>query len=241
MFHPRLVVPRDLCLALAASVSEFRQHSYIRRRGRLTKAQARALDEHTPSHAATLQEISQLAASKPVGIEIGFGMGHALLRWAASEPSWELLGVELYQPGIGALSDGLQREGLTNVRVLEYPAQEVIAALPAVSVDEVRIFFPDPWPKKRHHKRRLIQPDFLVALAQVMKPAGRVRLATDWLPYAQWIRECFAACTEFSCCADHIRKAGSASAEETLRGITNFERRGERLGHDITDFEYQRR
>lgn len=224
-----------------SDASHYRSHSYIRRRGRLTKAQARALDEYTSSYAAQPEQILNLAGSHPLGIEIGFGMGHALLRWAMDAPRCRLFGIELYQPGIGALTDGLHREGISHVHVLEYPAQEVFAALPDACVDEVRIFFPDPWPKKRHHKRRLIQPDFVEALARVVKPSGLVRIATDWVNYAEWIRECFAACDEFTVQVDNVRTAETESAEERLRGVTNFERRGERLGHDITDFEYQRR
>ena len=221
-------------------MSEFRQHSYIRRHGRLTKAQARALDDYVPDYAIAPEQILETAAGRPVGIEVGFGMGHALLRWAADAAQWQLFGIDLYQPGIGALTDGLRRENLTNVRVLEYPAQEVFAALPDACVDEVRIFFPDPWPKKRHHKRRLIQPDFVVQLARTVKPAGVVRIATDWVPYAEWIRECFTESSQFATRMDRVRSASSDSSAEDVRGLTNFERRGERLGHDIADFEYVR-
>jgi len=221
-------------------MTEFRQHSYIRRRGRLTKAQARALNEYVPSYRIAAEDIVTAADEKPLGLEIGFGMGHALLRWAADAPDWLLLGVELYQPGIGALTDGLRREGLDNVRVVECPAQEVLVCLPDQSVDEIRIFFPDPWPKKRHHKRRLIQAPFVADMARVMKPAGSVRLATDWAPYAAWIREVFADCTAFRRVVDGQRTAAQESNFSELRGQTNFERRGERLGHDITDFEYRR-
>lgn len=220
--------------------NDYRSHSYIRRRGRLTKAQARALDEYTHSYAATPEAVAGLAGLEPLGIEIGSGMGHALLRWAADAPSWQLFGIELYEPGIGALTDGLRREEISNVHVLQYPAQEVFATLPDACVDEVRIFFPDPWPKKRHHKRRLIQPEFVQCLARAVKPDRVVRIATDWADYAEWIRECFAACEHFSVQLDQVRAAESASAGETLRGVTNFERRGERLGHDIADFEFLR-
>ena len=98
-------------------MGEFRDHSYIRRRGRLTKAQARALDEYVESYAVAPEQILDVAGSQPIGVEIGFDMGHALLRWAASAPNWQLFGIELYQPGIGALSDGLRRRALTNVHV----------------------------------------------------------------------------------------------------------------------------
>ncbi len=220
--------------------SDYRSHSYIRRRGRLTKAQARALHEYTATYAISPDQVMDMAGDHPVGFEIGFGMGHALLQWAADAPAWHLFGVELYQPGIGALTDGLRREELSNVFVLEYPAQEVCAALPPSCVDEVRIFFPDPWPKKRHLKRRLIQPPFVHELSRVVKPHGVVRIATDWAPYAAWIRECFAARTDFEVQLDQVRAADATPTDAALRGVTNFEKRGERLGHDIADFEYRR-
>ena len=229
-----------LALAGSLTLTEFRKHSYIRRRGRLTKAQARALDEYVPNYAIAPQQILTIAGSQPLGIEIGFGMGHALLHWALEAADWQLFGVELYQPGIGALTDGLRRAELGNVHVLEYPAQEVFASLPQACVDEVRIFFPDPWPKKRHHKRRLIQPEFVDELARAVQPAGLIRIATDWAPYAQWIRECFGSCEHFNVQLDRVRSAASGSLAQGVRGVTNFERRGERLGHNIVDFEYRR-
>jgi len=221
-------------------VSEFREHSYIRRRGRATQAQSRALAVYTARYAVEPEQIGALAGTECLGIEIGFGMGHALLRWATDAPQWRLLGIELYQPGIGALSDGLYRQSLHNVWVLEYPAQVVFAALPDARVDEVRIFFPDPWPKKRHHKRRLIQPDFVQELARTLKSGAVVRLATDWTPYAEWIRECFASCAAFEAVLDAVRGARTAATEASVRDTTNFERRGERLGHDVTDLVYRR-
>ena len=218
----------------------FREHTYIRRRGRMTKAQARAFDGLAGTFEVTPQNVVDVAGGAPLGIEIGFGMGHALLQWADAARDWQLFGIELYQPGIGALMDGLARAELTNVHVLEYPAQEVIAVLPDACIDEVRIFFPDPWPKKRHLKRRLIQPEFLQALARVVKPGAVVRLATDWAPYADWMRECFTGCEHFTTEHDETRTADAPSNDDAVRDTTNFERRGERLGHDITDFVYRR-
>jgi len=228
-------------VALDTPVSEFRNHSYIRRKGRITKAQTKGLTTFATDFAVTPEQVIPAASGCPVGIEVGFGMGHALLRWAHDAPHFQLFGIELYQPGIGALADRLHREGMFNVHILEYPAQEVFAKLPNACVDEVRIFFPDPWPKKRHFKRRLVQPPFVEALADVVKPKGIVRLATDWVPYAAWIRECFGANSSFAPQFDRVRPAQSGSVQENVRGKTNFERRGEKLGHDITDFEYTRR
>ena len=163
--------------------------NYIRRRGRFTKAQAnavQALSDQYRWQAADLQH-------RPLGMEIGFGMGFELIAWAEQQPNWQLLGVELYQPGIGSMLSRLAKNQLSNVRLVDEPAQGILAQLDSDSLAEVRIFFPDPWPKKRHHKRRLIQPEFLQLLQQKLIPAGIVRLATDWAPYAHWMVEHFAA------------------------------------------------
>ena len=222
------------------SPGQFTSHAYIRRRGRMTRAQSRAFDTLTPNYSITADAIVAQADDKPLGIEIGFGMGHALLEWAAAVPDWFLCGIELYQPGVGALTDGLNRQELTNVRVIEQPAQLVLAALTDESVQEVRIFFPDPWPKKRHHKRRLIQPEFVAELARVLAPGGIVRVATDWAPYAEWMRECFATEPRLTVELDHIRGAEDEMITDSGRQTTNFERRGERLGHNIHDLVFNK-
>lgn len=223
---------------------EYPEHSYIRRRGRMTKSQAHGWQELMPDYSCTPSELIARADGKALGVEIGFGMGHALLDWAADAADWHLCGIELYQPGVGALVTGLQREGFTHVSVVEKPAQEVFAELSTKSaeplIDEVRIFFPDPWPKKRHLKRRLIQPEFVLSLAAVVKPDGLVRLATDWTPYAQWMRECFAGSKVFVSEVDHIRQADEQLVPDSARQTTKFERRGEKLGHEIHDLIYRR-
>ncbi len=215
----------------------------------MTKAQAKALEEQIESFQVNPTDIVAQAGGPPLGIEIGFGMGQALVQWAQAAPHWYLVGIELYQPGIGALAHQLNAAALQHVGVVEQPAQAVLAALPNQCIDEVRIFFPDPWPKKRHAKRRLIQPGFVIELARVLKPAGIVHLATDWQPYADWMRECFKTSTEFVLQTDHIRQAGDEPAAVLAHGsdssqagrqITKFEARGERLGHDIHDLIYER-
>ena len=127
-----------------------------------------------------------------MGVEIGFGMGQALLDWAEQAPDMALFGIELYQPGIGALADALCKREIGNVAIVDMPAEDVFVQLSDASVREVRIFFPDPWPKKRHHKRRLIQPGFIAQLERVLEPGGVLRIATDWQPYAEWIEACLA-------------------------------------------------
>ena len=137
----------------------------------------------------------------------------------------------------------LAKNQLSNVRLVDQPAQLILAQVDDDSLAEVRIFFPDPWPKKRHHKRRLIQPEFLRLLQQKLIPAGIVRLATDWAPYAQWMVEHFAANPDFELLQDDIRAATQtppASVADEVRNVTKFEARGERLGHEIRDLQYQR-
>lgn len=213
-------------------------HTYVRRRGRMTRAQARAFDELADGYRVAPKAIVADAGA-PIGIEIGFGMGQAILDWAQAEPSWRLVGIELYQPGIGALCDRLAADEIDNVFVVEQPAQEVIAEIPDATIDEVRVLFPDPWPKKRHLKRRLVQPAFVAELARVLKVGGAARLATDWTPYAEWMRKCFTASPAFSGRLDRTRTADEDTDIED-RSRTKFEARGERLGHEIHDLLYVR-
>jgi tRNA (guanine-N7-)-methyltransferase len=203
----------------------------------MTAGQARALeilaDYQLPAAGGLLNGSDVFGREAPLGVEIGFGMGHALLAWGAQCPAWNLLGMEIYQSGIGALLLRLDREGIGNVRVIEGAAEWVLATrLPPGSLDEVRIFFPDPWPKKRHHKRRLIQPAFVALLAERLRPGGRLWLATDWAPYAQWMERVLAADARFeSACGDPV----------AARVQTRFEARGARLGHAIRDLVYVRK
>ena len=230
--------------------SQFNQFNYIRRRGRMTPAQQRAygtvanniiIDADTAVQTIHSNSISsQESGSKPstgIGMEIGFGMGQALVDWAQHNPSWQLFGIELYQPGIGKLCDQLDKLDIANVAVIEQPAQEVLQTLPAHAINEIRIFFPDPWPKKRHFSRRLIQPEFVQQLAQVTKLNGLIHLATDWQPYADWMRECFAQDTSFTQVLDETREPDRKTGAQD-RPETKFEQRGERLGHLITDLKY---
>lgn len=211
------------------------EYSYIRRRGRATKAQTRGLeliDKFRIEPAA----IAELDA--PIGIEIGFGMGQALLGWGLEDTQLNLVGIELYQPGLGALADALEREGLQHVHIVDQPAQEVLRALPAGSLQEVRILFPDPWPKKRHAKRRLIQPEFIAQVTAVLADQGRLQIATDWDPYAAWIREVMSQASGLQAVVDKVRAPEDHS--NLREQSTKYEARGERLGHQIHDLVYVR-
>ena len=216
------------------------QHNYIRRGGRLTAGQARSLSQLTDRYVVHNIPAPRVSA-RELGIEIGFGMGHALVEWADRCPDWDLFGIELYQPGVGALMSALEVRDLKNVQIIQRPAQLVLAELGDQSVHEIRIYFPDPWPKKRHAKRRLIQPEFAAELARVLCSEGLLRVATDWMPYAEWMRECFAPVTSLRCELDETRLAEQTQgAEQHNRPVTKFEARGQRLGHEIVDLVYCR-
>ena len=224
---------------MRAPVNSDSAFNYIRRRGRFTKAQTNALDTLSGQYRWQPDDLRY----RPLGMEIGFGMGFELIAWAEQRPEWRLLGVELYQPGIGSMLSRLKKKKLSNVRLVDQPAQLILEQIDNNALAEVRIFFPDPWPKKRHYKRRLIQSEFLHLLHQKLAPTGIVRLATDWAEYAQWMVEHFAANPGFKLLQDDIRTATQtppSSAADEIRSVTKFEARGERLGHEICDLQYQR-
>ncbi len=206
-------------------------------RGRLTNAQRRGLQDSLPAFIVadgTNSTEHWFGRRGPLGVEIGFGMGDALCEWAMDAPDWNLLGIDIYNPGVGALANRLSSEGHGNVRVAPCRAEEFVAErLEASSVDEFRIFFPDPWPKKRHHKRRLIQPAFVATMAERLKPGGRVWFVTDWDPYAQWAAEVFLA-------SPGLALSAVSGTDEQVRPETKFERRGLRLGHTITELVFTR-
>jgi tRNA (guanine-N7-)-methyltransferase len=217
--------------------------SFVRRGGRLTASQARALETLWPRHGveppSRVLDLDALFGRRaPRSLEIGFGNGDNLARLAARHPERDYLGIEVHEPGIGHLLLRIEREELANVRIARHDAVEVIAGwLPAASIDEVLVFFPDPWPKKRHHKRRLVQPAFLEGLARVMATGARLHLATDWAPYAaQMLEVC-----ETSPWFDNAVPGGGYAPRPESRSPTKFERRGLGLGHQVFDLSYLRR
>ena len=171
----------------------------------------------------------------PRVLDIGFGDGEALVTTALNYPGIDYLGVEVHEPGIGHLLLLLEQGGATNVRVIERDAAEVLPLLlPSASFAAVNLFFPDPWPKKRHHKRRLVQPAFVAELARVLAADGLLHIATDWADYARHTLEvvandrCFAPVDAGDLCHNPV----------AYRPPTKFERRGRRLGHDVVDLYY---
>jgi tRNA (guanine-N7-)-methyltransferase len=217
--------------------------SFVIRAGRLTDGQRRALDELWPRYgieldARPLDLDAVFGRRAPRVVEIGFGNGEHLAALAARQPERDFLGIEVHPPGIGRLLLALAAADLRNVRVIGHDAVAVFETqIPSSSIDEIQILFPDPWHKKRHHKRRLIQPPFAECLASRLKPGGLLRLATDWQPYAEHMRQVLDACTLLESLAP-----GAGFLERSSDRVpTRFEQRGEHLGHEIRELAYRRR
>jgi tRNA (guanine-N7-)-methyltransferase len=216
--------------------------SFVTRSGRITSAQERALEELWPKYGvepgATALDLDALFGRRARRIaEIGFGNGDNLLALAASRPQDDFLGIEVHRPGVGRLLLQLQERALANVRVVCRDAVEVLERhLGGASLDEILILFPDPWPKKRHHKRRLIQPPFVTLAAERLRAGGALRLATDWEPYATEMLTTLSGEPRLR----NIAPDGGFIPHPPERSPTRFERRGERLGHQVWDLEFRR-
>ena len=238
----------------AAPLTSRSIRTFVIRNGRLTGAQADALERLLPrwgiDHGRAVGALPDggVAAlfprpERPLRVEVGFGNGDALLAMAEAEPAVNFLGVEVHAPGVGHALLGLEsreRAGaaLDNVRVCRHDAIEVLGALCAPgSVERVYVFFPDPWVKKRHHKRRILQGDFLDACARALAAKGLLHAATDVVEYADWMLERLAGDGRF----ENLAPDGRFAARPAWRPSTRFERRGERLGHEVRDLVLARR
>lgn len=218
-----------------------RIRSYVLRQGRLTKAQAHALETLFPKFGVQYQtkplNLNQLfgrAESKKI-LEIGFGMGETTAKIAQTLPNCDFLGVEVHTPGVGALLKQVDASALTNIRVIQHDAVEVLQhMLPDHSLDAVHIFFPDPWHKKRHHKRRLIQAEFVHLLCKKLKPGAYLHVATDWQEYAEWVLAILSAEMQLQNTAEDFAE------KPAYRPLTKFENRGLRLGHGVWDLVFKR-
>lgn len=216
--------------------------SFVVRSGRATVAQQRALAELWPGYGIEYAPLATdfdlvFGRKAPRMIEIGFGAGEALLAFAQAHPEMDCIGIEVHRPGVGHLLLGAHAAALKNLRIICHDAVEVLRQqIPPASISLVHIFFPDPWPKKRHHKRRLIQPAFVELLARVLAARGTLRLATDWEPYAAHMREVIDASSAFT----NVSAADGFVARAEERPLTRFERRGQRLGHAVWDLEYRK-
>ena len=215
--------------------------SFVTRAGRITPAQERALETLWPKYGLEPQGLLDLDAvfgrSASRTAEVGFGNGENLLALAAAHPERDYLGIEVHRPGVGRVLLALEERSLGNVRVICHDAVEVLERhLPPACLDEILVLFPDPWPKKRHHKRRLIQPPFVALLAERLMPGGRVHLATDWSAYAEEMLAVLSAEARLR----NLSPTGMFVARPEERAATRFERRGERLGHGVWDLTFAR-
>ncbi len=216
--------------------------SFVLRGGRLTVAQQHALDELWP-HFGIEQRESVLDPEdyfdRPADtiVEIGFGNGESTWRMAQQEPDKNFIGIEVHEPGVGHLLMALDANGVENVRIACEDAVTFLQhRIAAGSLAGIRIYFPDPWPKKRHHKRRIIQPGFVMLLARNLGKGGILHLATDWQPYADHMLEVLQACPDFV----NLSPAGDYCERPEWRPYTKYEQRGERLGHQVRDLLYQK-
>jgi tRNA (guanine-N7-)-methyltransferase len=216
--------------------------SFVLREGRITPAQQRAFEQHWRrfgvDYAEQIHDLDALFGRRaPRVLEIGFGNGEALAWASEHDPDRDYLGIEVHRPGVGRLMTALAKRDARNVRLWNHDAVEVLEnEIAPDSLDEVRIWFPDPWHKKRHHKRRLIQPAFVQLLASRVKLGGLLHLATDWSDYAAHMREVLGGARAW-----RSRRGDGGHAERPPWRIeTRFEQRGLRLGHGVWDFLYDR-
>ena len=216
--------------------------SYVMRAGRMTDGQQRGLDEGWPKFglllADGLQDFDRVFGRQaPRTLEIGFGMGQSLLEMAKAAPEQDFIGIEVHRPGVGALLNGLLTENISNVRVYSCDALEVLKNCVAdASLDRLMLFFPDPWHKSRHHKRRIVQPEFAQLVRSKLKVGGIFHLATDWEPYAEHMLEVLNIAPGLQNLSEN--QTWVPRPEE--RPVTKFERRGERLGHGVWDLKFVR-
>ena len=212
--------------------------SFVRRTGRMTPSQQKALDELMPQmgidyDAQPIDLHKAFGRDAPVVLEIGFGNGESLLQQASDNPDQDYLGIEVHEPGIGHCLLTAREAEISNLRLIAHDAIEVLdQQIPPDSLRRINLYFPDPWPKKRHHKRRIVQPDFLDLCADRLRSQGTLHIATDWANYAEHIDETLAAYTRFEC-SERREHSGDKPLD---RPRTKFERRGLRKGHRIFDW-----
>ncbi|OOF12609.1 tRNA (guanosine(46)-N7)-methyltransferase TrmB [Salinivibrio proteolyticus] len=216
--------------------------SFVRREGRLTKGQEQALNECWPTmgidfDATELDWQQVFGNDNPVVLEIGFGMGASLVEMAKNAPEKNFIGIEVHTPGVGACLMAAREAGVTNLRVMCHDAVEVFEQmLPKESLDTVQLFFPDPWHKKRHHKRRIVQLPFAEMVRDKLKVGGVFHMATDWENYAEHMIEVMEAAPHYQ----NIAEEGYYVPRPDDRPLTKFEQRGHRLGHGVWDIKYTR-
>jgi tRNA (guanine-N7-)-methyltransferase len=216
--------------------------SFVRRAGRITTWQQKALDELWPTYGVANEEapldLARLFGREaPTVLEIGFGNGESLVELAAAEPGHNFLGIEVHEPGVGHCLIKAHESGVKNLRVIMHDAVEVLRQqVRDESLARVNLYFPDPWPKKRHHKRRILQPGFIDLVAQKLVAGGGFHVATDWANYAEHIDEVFSRSDRFTC----TERREHDGDQPLARPQTKFERRGLRKGHRIWDWRFEK-
>ena len=219
-----------------------RIRSFVRRQGRLTKGQQQALDTLWPTMGVEFQQepidlTALFGREAPVVLEIGFGMGASLVSMAASNPQQNFLGIEVHSPGVGACLAAAEEAGVTNLRVMCHDAVEVLEKMiPDNSLRMVQLFFPDPWHKARHNKRRIVQVPFAEKVLRKLKLGGVFHMATDWEAYAEHMLEVMSSVDGYK----NLSEAGTWVERPESRPLTKFEQRGQRLGHGVWDLMFER-
>lgn len=226
----------------APSVHRREIKSYVMRAGRITHGQQRGLEQGRAKYGLQLADGRQdfdevFGRTAARTLEIGFGMGQSLLEMAQAAPEQDFIGVEVYHSGVGALLNGLLTKNISNVRVYACDALDVLEkCVPDASLDRLLLFFPDPWHKSRHHKRRIVQPDFVRLVRNKLKEGGVFHLATDWEPYAEHMLEVLNATPGLV----NLSNDNTWIPRPAERPKTKFEQRGERLGHGVWDLKFSR-
>jgi tRNA (guanine-N7-)-methyltransferase len=220
--------------------------SFVKREGRLTNAQARALElywdvmglNHQNDNQKSVMKASEVFANEnPVVLEIGFGMGKSLVEMSKNAPELNFIGIEVHKPGVGACIALAMEEGVENLRVYEHDAIEILAdCIPDASITTVQLFFPDPWHKKKHHKRRIVSPEFVETIRQKLKIGGVFHMATDWENYAECMLEDMSTAEGYKNLSDN----NDYVPRPDSRPLTKFENRGQRLGHGVWDLQFER-
>ena len=230
--------------ARAAGVYISKVKSFVKREGRLTNAQARAIEVNWPSKGLSVEQgllnfDDVFGRTAPTVLEIGFGMGKSLVEMATAAPENNFIGIEVHRPGVGACLADAEEAAIENLRVFEHDAVEVLAqSIADNSLHRLQLYFPDPWHKTRHHKRRIVQPDFVQNLRSKLAIGGTFHMATDWENYAEYMMEVMTQAQGF----ENTSSEGPAGyvPRPDYRPITKFEVRGQKLGHGVWDLIFKR-
>tara|TARA_R110000868_G_scaffold345660_1_gene606797 strand:- start:733 stop:1452 length:720 start_codon:yes stop_codon:yes gene_type:complete len=216
--------------------------SFVKREGRLTGGQAKAIEQHWPAmglkHQNGLLDMAEVFGRvAPIVLEIGFGMGKSLVEMAKNEPDKDFIGIEVHTPGVGACLSDAAEQGVTNLRVYDHDAVAILAdCIADNSLARMQLFFPDPWHKKRHHKRRIVQPEFVQKLRNKLALGGVFHMATDWENYAEHMLEVMSQAPGFN----NLSSSGDYVPRPEQRPLTKFEQRGHRLGHGVWDLMFEK-